>query len=136
MNEAMFDLPESGFVDRTVTYLRGKSPNGVPVVLLIERRPLEKKTLREAVEEHHQEQRKKHLGYSVMFDREVDVDQHVAIDIGARWNTDDGIPAYTRRTHLQLGETRFIITGEVAFVEREFCDAYMNHVLGTLKFRS
>lgn len=136
MNEAMFDLPETGFVDRTVTYLRGKSPHGVGVGLLIERRPLEGKTLRQAVDEHHREQQKKRLGCSVMFDREVEVDQHVAIDIGFRWNTDDGIPAYTRRTHLQLGDTRFIVTGEVPFVEREFCDAYMNHVLGTLKFRS
>lgn len=136
MNEAMFDMPDTGFVDRTVTYLRGKSPNGVGVVLLIERRPLEQKTLREAVDEHHLEQKKARLGYTVMFEREVEVDQHLAIDIGARWNTDDGIPAYTRRAHLQLGETRFIVTGEVAFVEHEFCDAYINHVLGTLKFRS
>lgn len=136
MNEAMFDLPETGFVDRTVTYLRGISPHGVPVVLLIERRPLENKSLREAVDEHSLDLMKRYLGYKVIFDREVEVDTQRAIDIGASWNTDNGIPAYTRRTHLALGEMRFIVTGEVAMVEREYCDAYINHVLGSLKFRS
>src|SRR5271170_6607108 len=106
MNEAAFDLPDAKFVDCTVTVLAGKSPGGAAVVLLVERRRLPVgKSLRQAAAEHGRDAMKRLLGYTVILEREVEVDAHPAIDVGARWRTEDGEPIYTRRVHLTLGST-------------------------------
>lgn len=136
MNEAMFDLPEAEFVDRTVTYLVGKSPAGNGVVLLVERRPYPgEKPLRQHATEHGIEAATRLRGYKVLFEREIEVAGQPAIDVGARWRADDGEPIYTRRTHLTMGPTWFIIAGEGPATDREFCDAYVDHVLTTIRLR-
>ncbi|MFT3765156.1 MAG: DcrB-related protein [Minicystis sp.] len=136
MNEAMFDLPDAGFVDRTVTYLVGSSPDGNGVLLLVERRPLPvDKSLRQVVDALGKDAMTRFPGYRVLFEREIEVAAQPALDVGARWRADSGEPVYVRRTHLALGETWLIITGEVPIAEREFCDAYVDHVLTSLRIR-
>jgi hypothetical protein len=136
MNEAMFDLPDAGFVDRTVTYLAGKAPSGANMVLLVERRahPVDR-SLRQVVFEHGLVSMRKLLGYTVLFEREIEVASHPAIDVGARWRAEDGEPVYTRRAHLSLGSIWFMIVGEAPITERETCDACVDHVLGSLRMR-
>lgn len=74
MNEAMFDLPDAGFVDRTVTNLVGTSPSGVDVLLVVERRPLpENKSLQQIAAEHGRDAMKRLFGYKVIFEREIEV---------------------------------------------------------------
>jgi hypothetical protein len=136
MNEAMFDLPDAGFVDRTVTYLAGTSPDGRGVLLLIERRPLPVgKSLRQVVAALGKDAMTRFIGYQVLFEREIEVAAQPALDVGARWRAESGEPVYVRRTHLALGETWLIVTGEAPIVEREFCDAYTDHVLASLQLR-
>lgn len=136
MNEAMFDLPEGGFRDRTITYLEGTSPNGADVILLVERHPLpEGKSLRQAAAEHVNDARKRLRGYSVIFQREAAVGDLPAIDIGVRWRDDTGTPIYTRQTHFTLGPQWLIVAGEAPLSDREFCDASVDHVLGSLELR-
>ncbi len=135
MNEAAFDLPDSGFVDRTITYLEGKSPAGLDVVLLVERAPFpEGKSLRQAASEHVNGAKKRLRGYSVLFERESEVAELPALDIGARWRDEKGM-IYTRAAHLALGPTWLIIAGECPLEEREHCDACVDHVLASLRFR-
>ncbi|UQA59898.1 DcrB-related protein [Polyangium aurulentum] len=137
MNEAMFDLPEAGFIDRTVTYLVGSSPGGNGVLLLVERRPLPVDTsLRQVVDALGKDAMTRFLGYRVLFEREIEVASQPALDVGARWRADSGEIVYVRRTHLALGETWLIITGEAPIIEREFCDAYIDHVLASLQLRA
>ncbi len=136
MNEAMFDLPDAGFVDHTVTYLPGKSPSGAEIVLLVERRPLPAgQSLREAVDAHGRDVAARYFGYTVVFDREVQVASRPAIDVAAEWRSDGGDAVFTRRTHLQLGSTRMIVTGEAPVAERDFCNGAVDHVLATLSLR-
>ena len=66
---------------------------------------------------------------------EVEVASHPAIDVGARWRAESGEPVDTRRTHLTLGSTWLIVAGEGPGAEREFCDAYVDHALASLRFR-
>ena len=55
--------------------------------------------------------------------------------VGARWRTENGEPIYDRRVHLTLGETWLVIIGEAPIAEREFCEAYIDHVLASLRMR-
>jgi hypothetical protein len=136
MNEAMFDLPDAGFVDRTVTHLVGTSPGNDGVLLLVERRPLPvDKSLREVVAALGKDAMTRFLGYRVLFEREIEVASQLALDVGARWRSEAGEPVYVRRGHLALGETWLMITGEAPIGEREFCDAYIDHVLASLRIR-
>ncbi len=137
MNEAMFELPDAGFVDHTVTYLPATSPGGRQVLLLLERRPLgEGESLRQAVAEHGRDVAQRYFGYTVVFEREAQVASRPAIDVGARWRADTGEEIYTRRTHLLLGSARLIVTGEAPLVDQEFCDTYVDRVLATLELRA
>jgi hypothetical protein len=136
MNEAMFELPDVGFVDQTVTCLAGTSPNGEGVLLLVERRLLPvDMSLRQAVAALVKDAMTQHIGYRVLFEREVEVASRPALDVGARWRTENGEPIYDRRVHLTLGETWLIIMGEAPIAEREFCDAYIDHALASLQMR-
>jgi hypothetical protein len=137
MNEAMFDLPEAvGFTDLTVTYLAGTSPGGAGVVLLVERRPFpEGASLRQVAAAHALDAMKRFHAYRVITEREIDVAGQPALDLGARWCTEEGEAIYTRRTHLTVGSTWLIFAGEAPFSERAFCDAYLDHVLASLQLR-
>ena len=136
MNEAMFDLPDAGFVDRTVTYLSAKSPGGANIVLLVERRPHpEGMSLRQVAAEHGRESMKKLFGYTVLWEREVEAASRPAIDVSARWRADDGEPVHTRRVHLRLGSTWLMIVGEAPSAERALCDAYVDHLVASLRIR-
>jgi hypothetical protein len=136
MNEAMFDLPDAGFVDHTVTHLVGTSPGGEGVLLLVDRRPLPAAmSLRQVADALGKDAMRRFVGYQVLFEREVEVASQPGLDVGARWRTEGGTPIYVRRTHLAVGATWLIITGEAPIAEREFCDAYVDHVLASLQLR-
>jgi hypothetical protein len=136
MNEAVFDLAEAGFVDRTVTYLEGTSPSGARVVLLVERHVLPAgKSLRQAVRRHVSEAQKRLRGYAVILEREITVADAPAIDLGVRWRDDDGTPVYTRQAHLVLGTSWLIVAGEAPLGDREFCDGCVDRALGSLRLR-
>lgn len=136
MNEAMFELPEAGFVDRTVTHLEGTSPSGAGVTLLVERHPLpEGKSLRQAAADHVSDEGKRLRAHTVLFQRDTTVGELPAIDIGMRWRNDTGAPIFTRQTHFILGSLWMIVGGEAPMGEREFCESYVDSVLGSLRLR-
>jgi hypothetical protein len=133
MNEASFDLPDVGFVDRTVTYLEGKAPSGVSVALMVERSRLpEGKSLRQMATAHMADGKKRLRGYSVLFERVTEIAGTDAIEMAARWRDDAGL-VYSRQAHLVLGPTMLILAGESPIEEREFCDAFVEHVLASLR---
>ncbi len=135
MNEAAFDLP-AGFSDRTVTCLTGKSPQGEGVLLLVERRILpEGMSLREAISAMTKTAMTRFINYQVLYEREVEVASRPALDVGARWRTETAEPVYDRRVHFTSGDAWLIVIGEAPMGERDFCDAYVDRVIGTLKLR-
>ena len=132
MNEAAFDLPDVGYVDRTVTHLEGKAPSGIVVALMVERSPLpEGKTLREAATAHMIGTKKRLRGYTLLLDRASEVAGVPAVEIAAQWREASGI-VYSRQAHLVLGETLLLVAGETAVEERAFCDACVEHVIASL----
>ena len=105
--------------------------------MLVERRALPVNTsLRQAVAALVKDEMTRQVGYQVLFEREIEVAQIPALDVGARFRTEAGDPVYARRAHLALGSTWMMIVGEAPFAEREFCDAYVDHVLASLRLRA
>ena len=79
MNEAMFDLPDAEFVDRSITYLWGNAPSGADVLVLVERRILEEdQPLRAAVAQLGNDAKEELRGYAVMFERDVRSEEHTS----------------------------------------------------------
>jgi len=136
MNEGVFDLPDAGFVDHTVTYLQGHTPSGSGVLIMVERRPLAAgATLREVVVAQGKEEATRYRNYRVLFEREIDVASRVAIDVGVRWRVDRGESVYVRRVHMVHGSVWLVVTGETTLADQDACDGYVNHVVGSLQLR-
>jgi len=132
MNEAAFDLPDVGFVDKTVTYLEAPVQDDEAVALVIERAPLEKaQTLRDLAAAHVTEARTNLRAYDLMFEREREISGIPALDFGAKWRDDDGL-VYTRHIHLIIGETAMVLASEGPFHHRELMDRYVEHVAASL----
>jgi len=135
MNEAAFDLPEIGFVDQTVTYFEAPSPKGGDVVLLVQRTPLEEgSTLEGMVETHVNEQMKRLRGYAVLERRATEIEGLPALDVSARWRNEGGM-VFTRHVHVAHRGTWLIFGGESSLEERAHCDAYMDHVVQSIRLR-
>ena len=133
MNEATFDLPDVGYVDRTVTHLEDKAPSGIVVALMVERSPFpEGKTLREVATAHMTGTKKRLRGYTLLLDQASEIAGVPAIEIAAQWRDTAGF-VYSRQAHLVLGATLLLVAGETAIEERAFCDAYVEHVIASLR---
>jgi len=135
MNDAMFDLPPAGFVDRTITYLEGTSPEGADVVLFVERQPAAAdKTLEQAARQQVAEARRSRRRFEVMFDRLSHVGKLPAFEVGMWWSDAETTdPIYMRQAHIELGGTWLMFACEGPLREREFCDGCLEHVLGSLR---
>jgi hypothetical protein len=137
MNDGVFDLPEAGFVDHTMTQLLGKFAGDKEVVVRVERRshPAEK-SLRELVAKQTVEVRGRLRDYTVISEREVLVAQLPAMDISARWRAEEGEPFYTRRGHLSVRRTWILLACESVLANRHLSDACMDRILASFRLRA
>lgn len=134
-NEAAFDLPDMGFVDRTVTLLQAESPGGGEIALLLQRFPLPVgKSLRDVVKTHLGQSTRSLRAYSVIFERDSEVSSAPAIEIAFRWRGEDNM-VYTRQAHLVVGTQWLVVAANAPLAERETCDQLLEHVLSTLRVR-
>lgn len=134
-NEAAFDVPDIGFTDRTVTLLEAKTPAGAEMALMLQRFPLPVgKSLREVVQVHLAGATRKLRGWTVIFERDIEVSSAPAIELGASWRGEGGM-VYTRQAHLAVGNTWLVVAGNTPLAERDVCDQLIGHVLSTLNIR-
>lgn len=135
MNEIAFELPEMGFVDRTLHVLGAKTESGDDLELLVNRRPIDEgKSLQEVVAERIAEARRTLRAYSVLFQRDLEVASLPGIDVGERWRNDSGM-VYTREVHFAVDRVALSISGNVPLEEKDLCDACMEHVIRTVSIR-
>lgn len=140
MNELAFELPDMGFVDRTIYDLDGQLPNGDVLGVLVVREPIAPgKSLREAVDEHLLREAKRLGGYAVLGDREATIGGAPAIEVCTRWRHGRGA-YYTREAHLDhAGATgtraRLLITMTTPLHAKGACDEHVDHLLSTLRLR-
>jgi hypothetical protein len=135
MNEAVFDLPDVGFVDKTVHDLDAELPGDRALGFLVVRTPMAPgASLREAVEEHLLREAKRLPGYRILDDHELSIGGEPAIGVRSRWRYDKG-DLYTREAHVAAGGLRLTFAMTAPLDHKDGCDQSLSHVISTFRFR-
>lgn len=136
VNEAAFELPDIGFVDRTVNELEARPGSGTELGVLVARSPLPAdQSLLDVVRAHQDQERRSLRAWAIVFEREGVVDGASTVEVGIRWRGDEGM-VYQRQAHLGLAEHVLLLVANAPIEEREACDACMDRILATLKLRN
>jgi hypothetical protein len=136
LNEAMIQLPDLGFEDRTLHMLRAPAPEGGgDIDLVIRRTPMAAgATLRRLVEEHIEGERRALLRYTVIEEREGAVDGAGALDVASRWESTAG-PVYQRQTHLAVDDVWLMFLMIAPIASRTTCDVTFDEILSSIQLR-
>lgn len=133
-NDAMFELPDVGFVDRTTHELDVPLGAGDSLTMLVLRAPLARpEALADDVRAHVIREATRLAGHRLVAQGEATVDGRPAIDVAARWRH-DGAELYTRELHVAAGGTRVVIAITAPIAHRATCDDHLAHVATSFRF--
>lgn len=138
LNEAVFSLPDKGFVDRTLHRLESPLGGEDPLSVEIRRLPMEAgKSLRQLVDAEVQATKGKVDGYSIVDDHEVSLPGNgaPAIVLRARLRARDEV-YLQRQAHVAFEETwiAFIVTAPSS--ERAAAEETFERILGGIEWRT
>lgn len=135
LNEAVFTLPDKGFVDRTLHRLESPLPGEDPLGIEIRRLPMPAgKTLRQLVDEELQGQTGKVNGFALVDRVEAPLGGGPAILLRTRLRARD-VVYHQLQAHAALGETwlALVVTGPAA--ERAACEETFERIVHSLEWR-
>lgn len=138
VNEAVFSLPDRGFVDRTLHRLEASVDRGGEtgkVGIEVRRVPMAAgKTLRQLVDEETASTREKVNGFTVVEEAEIVLAGAPAIVLRARLRAEDSVFVQLQ-AHVALGDTwiGFFVTGPSSL--RTSCEETFDRMLRTLEWR-
>jgi hypothetical protein len=137
VNEAVFTLPDKGFVDRTLHRLESPLGGEDPLGIEIRRLPMEAgKTLRALVDSEIAATKTRVAGFTLVDDEEVALagDGAPAIVLRARFRARDEM-YLQRQAHFAFNDTwvAFIVSGPAA--ERAACDETFERMVQSLEWR-
>lgn len=136
VNEAVFDLSERGFVDKTVHALETKLPSGQTLAVFFHRRPIEAgKGLRELVGENITLNDMRLSGYKVLDEAEANVGGLPGILLRARWKL-EGAEYHQRQAHVVVQGKLMIIAVSVLLDDEAACDEAFESILKTIAWRT
>lgn len=135
VNEASFELPDLEVVDRTVHVLElgGGAIPGLGLMLARSTLPVGK-SLRDVVTAHREHERRSLRSWSLLFEREGEIDDQPMIELGTRWKSEAGM-VYQRQAHIGIDEVVLLLVGNGPLEERERTDAHVTLALSTLRLR-
>jgi hypothetical protein len=136
INEARFAVPERAFVDRTIHLLEFGLPGGGAIGVIVGRLRMEEgQSLRDMVEKHVADDKKRLSGFTVLDETERTVGGAPAILLRSRWRN-DGSALYQLQAHVAVDGTRmlFAVTGPLR--ERAACDETFDGLLESLVWRA
>ncbi len=135
VNEAMFVLPERGFVDRTIHRLESPLQGDDPLAIILRRVPLEEgKTLRQVVGEEVAASTAKVTSFAVLAETEATVSGAPAILLRARWRSGD-VAHYQVQAHVALDGTWVALAVTAPYADRAACDETFDRVVQTIAWR-
>ena len=136
VNEAMFTLPERGFVDRTIHRLVAPRPGQDPLVVTVRRAPREPgKTLREQVEAELATCAAEVRSFTVVDEAEVVLAGDPAIQVRVRWRTEETAD-YQIQVHVAYEETWLSLAVSAPWADRGACDETFAQIAGSLTWRA
>lgn len=136
MNEAVVDLPDRAFVDKTIHGLESKLPGGRTLGVLVQRAPAPAgKSLRRLVDENVTLNRKRLLGFAVQGEAEVMVGNIPGFVVRTRWRRERS-DLYQVQAHVLFEGTLIIFAVSAPLEERAACDETFDGILATLTWRT
>jgi hypothetical protein len=137
IDEGVFELPAGlDYLDRSVNIIEAPGPDGhAEFGLLVERRPIAPgKSLADVVSELRAEQATRLRGHVPVGAGERTVGGLFAMETRLRWRHQRG-PVYHFQVHVPLGVTCLTMTASSRHERADACNAWMEALLSTLRFR-
>jgi hypothetical protein len=138
LNEAVFTLPDKGFVDRTLHRLESPLAGEDPLAIEIRRLPMEAgKSLRRLVDEEVATTKTKVNGFTVVDDSEVSLPGNgaPAIVLRARMRARDEV-YHQRQAHVAFEETWIALIVTAPGADRAACDETFERILQNIEWRT
>ena len=136
VNEAVLDLPDRPFVDRTIHALEAELERGQKLAVFVHRRPIEGgESLRELVDENVALNRTRLHAFAVLDEVQADVGGLPSILVRARWRS--GAATFCQRqAHVVVGDKRLIFAVTTPLAEQAAGDETFDSALSTLTWRT
>lgn len=135
VNEAVFALPEKGFVDRTLHRLESPLPGEDALGIEIRRLPIPAgKSVAELVDAEIEANKTKVSGYTVIERAEVAIAGAPALVVRARLRARDTVHLQLQ-AHVALGETWIALVVSGPSSSRAACEETFDRVVRTLEWR-
>lgn len=134
LNEAVFDLPERPFTDKTIHGLEAKLPGGT-LGVLVHRRATGGKPLRALVDESLAVNEKRLSAFAVLADEPATVGGLPAVLLRTRWRA-GAATLLQHQAHVVVGDTLMIFAVSAPESEAASCDETFGSMLETMSFRT
>jgi hypothetical protein len=136
MNEAVFDLGERPFVDKTIHGLESKLPGDKALAVFVHRRPIEGgKGLRELVDDNVALNEMRLHAFTVLDVAQADVGGIPGILLRTQWRL-GGTTYYQRQAHVALEGKLMIFAVSAPLDERDACDETFDSIFGTITWHT
>ena len=135
MEDASFDLLDVGFDDQTIHLLESSAGGHVGKILVDRGRLKPGASTPDFARARSLRDAKAFDGWKVLAERESDHGGVLVSEIAARFRAEDET-MYQRRAHFVIDGSAIAITARGAFAASAEIDAWMDQVLGTLRFRA
>lgn len=135
VNEAVFDLPERVFTDKTIHALEAELPGGQRLAVFLHRRPIEGgKSLRAHVEENVALNQTRLSAYAVLDQVEAPVGGLPGILLQARWRH-EGATYQQRQAFVEVDGQLMIVAVSAPLAEQAAGDEAFDSILQTIRWR-
>ncbi len=135
VNEAVFDVTERRFVDKTIHALETKLPSGQTLAVFVHRRPVEGKSLRKLVDENIALNDMRLAGYKVLDEAQANVGGFPGILLRARWKL-EGTTYHQRQAHVIVQDKLMIVAVSAPVDDEPACDEAFESILKTIAWRT
>ena len=141
INEAVFELPERRFDDKTIHGLEAKLPNGKTLGVLVHRRPVEQgKSLRQLVDDNILLNKTRLSGYAVLDEAETSIGGVPGIVLRTQWKQ-SGTKYYQLQAHVAVeaqgaAGTYMIFATSGPLEDQAACDETFDSILKTVNWRT
>jgi hypothetical protein len=136
MNEAVLDLPERPFVDKTIHALEAELPSDQKLAVFVHRRPIEGgKSLRELVGENIALNQTRLSAFTVLDEAQADVGGLPGILLRTRWRL-RGATFYQRQAHVVVEGKLMIFAVTAPLAEQAAGDETFESILQTITWRA
>jgi hypothetical protein len=136
LNEAVIDLPERPFVDKTIHGLEAKLPDGKTLGVLVHRRPVEgARTLRELVDENIALNTKRLSAFTVQGEEQASVGGLGGVVLRMQWRK-EGAALFQLQALVVFEGKLVIFAVSGPLEERAACEETFASILATITWRT